>query len=292
MVGAPAQQRVLHDDGLLAQLDGPAVVDQDGVPQHARAGRHAHVAAQHGGRRDPGAGSTLGARPRARRASAALGQLALEDLAGGVARQLVEELDLARDLVAREVGLDVVLELVGVDASRPRVTTTKAFRRWPNCSSSTPMTATSSTASWSASRSSTSRGKTFSPPETIISSSRPSTNRRPPASKCPTSPEDIRPPMSPCCRRRCSPRRPSRCRRRSARSRPAATSWPSSSKSLTTVPRGGRPAVPGRGAQVLGRGDRRPRDLGRAVEVVEDVAEAVHDLDGELAGQRRCRWRR
>jgi hypothetical protein len=44
-----------------------------------------------------------------------------------------------------------------------------------------------------ASRSSTSRGKTFSPPETIISSSRPSTNRRPCSSKWPTSPEDIRP---------------------------------------------------------------------------------------------------
>src|SRR5204862_78248 len=56
-----------------------------------------------------------GSGPRARRASVALGQLALEDLAGGVARQLIEELDLARDLVAREVGLHQVLELVGVD---------------------------------------------------------------------------------------------------------------------------------------------------------------------------------
>src|SRR4051812_49102135 len=42
----------------------------------------------------------------------ALGQLALEHLARRVARELVEEDDLARDLVAREVGLDVVLELV------------------------------------------------------------------------------------------------------------------------------------------------------------------------------------
>src|SRR5206468_3983697 len=40
----------------------------------------------------------------------------------------------------------------------------------------------------------------------------------------------------------------------------------------------------GRLAQVRGRGDRRPRDLGRAVEVVEDVAEEVHRLRGELAG--------
>ena len=37
-------------------------------------------------------------------------QLALEDLAGGVARELVDELDVARHLVAREVLLDVVLE--------------------------------------------------------------------------------------------------------------------------------------------------------------------------------------
>ena len=40
------------------------------------------------------------------------GELALEDLAGRVARQLVHEHDLARDLVAGEVLLDVRLELV------------------------------------------------------------------------------------------------------------------------------------------------------------------------------------
>src|SRR5690349_9074814 len=39
-------------------------------------------------------------------------ELALEDLAGRGARQLVDELDVARDLVAREVGLDVLLDLV------------------------------------------------------------------------------------------------------------------------------------------------------------------------------------
>jgi hypothetical protein len=38
-------------------------------------------------------------------------------------------------------------------------------------------------------------GKTFSAPETIISSSRPSTNSRPPSSKWPTSPVDISPSM-------------------------------------------------------------------------------------------------
>ena len=42
-------------------------------------------------------------------------------------------------------------------------------------------------------QSSTSCGKTFSPPETIISSSRPSTCRRPSSSNRPTSPEDISP---------------------------------------------------------------------------------------------------
>jgi hypothetical protein len=36
---------------------------------------------------------------------------------------------------------------------------------------------------------------TFSPPDTIISSSRPSMNRRPAASKCPTSPVDMSPPI-------------------------------------------------------------------------------------------------
>ena len=44
----------------------------------------------------------------------------------------------------------------------------------------------------------------------------------------------------------------------------------------------------GRGAQVLRRGDRRPRHLGRAVEVVEHVAEGVHDARRELARQRRA----
>ena len=82
----------------------------------------------------------------------------------------------------------------------------------------------------------------------------------------------------PCRRRRCSPRTASRCRRRSGRSRPAATSRPS----LVVEPhdRAARraPGGAGRRAQVLGRGDRRPGDLGRAVEVVEDVAELVHDL--------------
>ena len=172
-------------------------------------------------------------------------ELALEHLAGRVARQLVDELDVARDLVAGQVGLDVLLDLVLGEVLALGVTTT-AFSRWPNSSSSTPNTAASAILSWPASRSSTSCGKTFSPPETIMSSSRPSTNRRPSSSKWPTSPEDIRPSMTsllpppPC-----SPRTASRCRRRCGRSPPCSTSLPSSSKSLTIVPRGGLPAVPG-----------------------------------------------
>ena len=42
-----------------------------------------------------------------------------------------------------------------------------------------------------------------------------------------------------------------------------------------------------RGAQVLGGGDGRPRHLGRAVEVVEDVPERVHRAGGQLARERR-----
>src|ERR1700742_2417008 len=50
--------------------------------------------------------------PAARSLRVALRELALEDLPGRVARQLLQEDDLARDLVAGEVRLDVVLELV------------------------------------------------------------------------------------------------------------------------------------------------------------------------------------
>ena len=56
-------------------------------------------------------------------------------------------------------------------------------------------------------------------------------------------------------------------------------------------PRGGLPAVPGAARRSSGRGDRRVGDLGRAVEVVDVVAEAVHPLDRQLARQRRARER-
>src|SRR5919197_1287764 len=59
-------------------------------------------------------GSPCGDQPlmqdRSRATPLRSGQLALQDLAGGVARERVEELDLAGDLVAGEVGLDVALD--------------------------------------------------------------------------------------------------------------------------------------------------------------------------------------
>src|SRR5919197_224102 len=61
-------------------------------------------------------GSPCGDQPlmqdRSRATPLSLGQLALQALAGGVARERVEELDLAGDLVAGEVGLDVALDVV------------------------------------------------------------------------------------------------------------------------------------------------------------------------------------
>src|ERR687896_63394 len=66
--------------------------------------------------------------------------------------------------------------------------TTKAFRRSPNSSSSTPTTAASETP-WCSSRVSwTSSGYTFSPPETIMLSERPSTKSLPSSSRWPRSP--------------------------------------------------------------------------------------------------------
>src|SRR6476619_3124442 len=65
-------------------------------------------------RHQPGTGRR-GARGRG---SLALVQLPLEDLAGGVARQLVEEDDLPRDLVAGEVLLHPALEVLLGDLPR------------------------------------------------------------------------------------------------------------------------------------------------------------------------------
>ena len=119
-------------------------------------------------------------------------ELALEHLAGRVAGQLVEEDDLARHLVAGQVvlhpGLEVVLGRRCV-AERPRrraaACRTRRRRRRSRPPRPRPRGGTR--------QSSTSLGKTFSPPETIISSSRPSTYSRPSSSKRPTSPVDISP---------------------------------------------------------------------------------------------------
>ena len=69
---------------------------------------------------------------------------------------------------------------------------------------------------------------------------------------------------------------------------PRGSSVPSSSRIFTTVANGGRPAVPGCLAEVLRAGDRGVGDLGRAVDVEQVVAELVHPVGAEVAGQRRA----
>ena len=73
-------------------------------------------------------------------------------------------------------------------SSSVAVPTTTAVTCWPRRSSATPITATSRTAGCAARTSSTSSGCTFSPPETIMSSTRPSIQRSPSSSRCPVSP--------------------------------------------------------------------------------------------------------
>src|SRR5699024_4694748 len=100
------------------------------------------------------------------------GQLLLLDLARGVPRELLDKAYVAGHFVPRQVVLDVLLDGIGVE-SRPRSGRDVARSRCPNSSSSTPTTATSTTPVSRIRQSSTSCGKTFSPPETIMSSSRP-----------------------------------------------------------------------------------------------------------------------
>src|SRR5438093_202534 len=93
-------------------------------------------------RTPPAARSAATRRPGRRRSGASrlsalpLLDLAPHQLAGGGARQLVHELDVARDLVAGKVGLDVLARRVGGEVGAPR-RTTYAARRWPMFSSST-----------------------------------------------------------------------------------------------------------------------------------------------------------
>src|SRR5262249_48527399 len=70
----------------------------------------------------------------------------------------------------------------------PGSTTTTATTRCPSRSSGSPTTATSITFGWRATASSTSSGCTFSPPEMIMSSTRPTSQRAPSSSSRPTSP--------------------------------------------------------------------------------------------------------
>ena len=121
-----------------------------------------------------------------------------------------------------------------------------------------------------------------------MSSARPSTKSSPSALSRPRSPVSSSRRGSPGWRRRCSPRRASRCRRRSARRVPCGTGWPSSSR--ISQPGAVRRAA-GRGggpAQVVRAGDGGPGDLGGAVQVVEDVAVGVHELRCQPARQRRA----
>ena len=171
--------------------------------------------------------------------------------------------------------------------------TTNAFSRWPNSSSSTPITATSLTASWSASRSSTSRGKTFSPPETIISSSRPSMNRRPVVVEV----ADVAGGEQALVVVLAAAAGVALERHLVADEDAPGLALRDLALALGVDDLDHRPARrqaggPGRGAQVLGRRDRRPGDLGRAVEVVEVVAEVVHPLRRQLARAAPSRWPR
>ena len=99
----------------------------------------------------------------------AFAQLALEDLAGRRARQLVDELDRARQLVARRAARARTPSARRRDGALPGRATTSAFTVSPQRSSGTPITAASATSGCWASASSTSIGYTFSPPLTIMS---------------------------------------------------------------------------------------------------------------------------
>ena len=131
------------------------------------------------------AGLTPASRPSRR---LQLAELAPLQLAGRCPRQIVDERDLARDLVAGEALADV-----GPSSSSDTVAPGARARRTPRAAGRSPCPGRRTPrrrrpASWAISRSSTSCGKTFSPPDRIMSSSRPSMNRRPASSKCPTSP--------------------------------------------------------------------------------------------------------
>ena len=167
--------------------------------------------------------------------------------------------------------------------------TTKAARRWPHSSSGTPISAASSMPGCSASSSSTSRGKTFSAPETIISSSRPSTCSRPWWSKWPTSPrghqavDDLLGAAA-----RVALEREAVVDEDAARLARAAARVPCSSRILHARARRRRADAAGLDGQLLRRGDRRVGDLRRAVEVVDDGAERLREVAAQLGAELRA----
>ena len=120
------------------------------------------------------------------------GQLPLEHLAGRVARQLVDEDDVARHLVAGQVGPHVLLAARPRD-DRRRVRTTKARSRCPYSSSSTPTAATSATASWATSSPRPPAGTRSRRRRRSCRRRDPRRSSRPASSKRPRSPVDISP---------------------------------------------------------------------------------------------------
>ena len=163
----------------------------------------------------------------------------------GLFGSAVDEAILARALEAGErVGGEAVrVELAAVNSSAVTASpaTTTATTRWPSRSSGAPTTATSRTRGWRASTSSTSSGWMFSPPETIMSSSRPTSQRSPSSSSRPTSPVWYQPSRI----GRCVGVRPVPVARRTPRPRTCGRGSRRSRRGAGARSAHGRPAHPG-----------------------------------------------
>ena len=108
---------------------------------------------------------------------------AVVGLAGGRAPQLVDEQPGLRQLVAGHVAGGLVAERPSSRGlgTTPDRTWTMATTSWPHCSLGRPQTTTSSTSGWATIAASTSSTKIFSPPELIVTESRPSSSMLPSA---------------------------------------------------------------------------------------------------------------
>ena len=136
------------------------------------------------------------------------------------------------------------------------------------------MTAASRIAGWAASASSTSAGNTFSPPETIMSSSRPSMNNLPAVVEVPDVAAGTAGRRSiPWRRRRCSRRTGWRCRRRCGPAYPVGRVAAVVVEELDHRAGHALPDAAGLARQIHRRGDRGVGDLGGTVHVVDDRAE-------------------